>query len=109
VESRRITDDLLPSLDPAGRADLLRKVEANMAVIERNLSGKKACIDLYRRCDGKSAIHISEGSIPESSFDDFLSRLQQAQKFFITRDFADASLTRLATPDTAVRRRNGSI
>ena len=50
-----------------------------------------------------NAFSLTDRSIPYDEIPIFKSKLDAAQKFSLTKDFADATLEQLATPDTAVK------
>ncbi|MBP3955451.1 hypothetical protein J8F10_09170 [Gemmata sp. G18] len=69
------------------------QLRAYFAALDRQLA-------IMNSCDGKTAFRLLDGSMSEERHFAFREDVARAQRFALTRAFADASLTKLATPQT---------
>src|ERR1700722_13221430 len=85
----------------AERGDATREELRAAAAEHRRLEQELRAISAWLRQDAPRQDDSS--SITLASIPQFQSRLRTSHKFFLTKAFADASLARLATPETVVR------
>lgn len=93
-----------PDLDAAIRNPrLLEGLEADRAQEYRDRAGRHlAELDAYIKWAEGIDVMLGDG-IAFEEVEPFQGKLRMAQKFFLTPAFAEASLSRLATPETVVR------
>ena len=86
----------LETLDQATRKNRLKEIDELLGLERERRELMQAVLD-------GNAFSLADTSIPYEEIPAFKSKLDAAQKFCLTKEFADSTLERLATPETVVK------
>ena len=93
----------IEQLSPEEVKSTLRKLEANVEVMERNAKRHDERQALFRSVNGRDAFCVVGHGMSEAELPELRTKLQAAHKFVITDTFRSATLGRLATPVTVLK------